>query len=69
MKGSGKYIVNEGIKASPGGDSRRHRLWRHLRKRLPDQGRIVYGQMLRGASYGLGSSAVSVLVMWWQSRH
>ena len=32
----------------------------HLRERLPQQGRIVYGQVLRGAAYSLGSGAVSL---------
>jgi hypothetical protein len=32
------------------------------------QGRIVYRQALRGASYSLGSCAVTVAVYWLQSR-
>ncbi|MGA5183056.1 hypothetical protein [Streptomyces pseudogriseolus] len=61
--------MNERIKVSPGGDSRRHRLWCHLREHLPRQGRIVYRQMLRGAATKFGSSAVTLLIMWWQHRH
>jgi hypothetical protein len=41
---------------------------RRLRERLPRQGRIVYGQVLRGASYGLGSGAVSLLILWFESH-
>lgn len=40
----------------------------HLRERLPQQGRIVYGQVLRGAAYSLGSGAVSLLILWFESR-
>ncbi|MGW1171991.1 hypothetical protein [Streptomyces sp. NPDC002550] len=32
-------------------------------------GRDVKGQMIRGVSYGVGSGAVSILVVWWQNRH
>jgi len=32
-------------------------------------GRDVKGQMIRGVSYGVGSGAVSLLVVWWENRH
>lgn len=32
-------------------------------------GRTVHNQMIRGASYTLGSGAVSLIIMWWQSRY
>jgi len=33
------------------------------------QGRIVSDQILRGASYSLGSGAVSLLILWFEARH
>jgi hypothetical protein len=31
--------------------------------------RAVHDHVLRGVSYGVGSGAVSLIIMWWQSRH
>jgi hypothetical protein len=45
------------------------RVVRDLRERFARPGRIVYGQLLRGAASGLGSGAVSLLIVWWQNRH
>jgi hypothetical protein len=42
---------------------------RDLRNRFARPGRIVYGQLLRGAVAGVGSGAVSLIIMWWQNRH
>jgi hypothetical protein len=42
---------------------------RYLREWPRRHGRTVHDQMVRGVSYGVGSGAVSVLVVWWQSRH
>ena len=50
-------------------DSRVSRMVRDLRRKLARPGRIVYGQMLRGAAYSLGSGAVSLLIVWWQNRN
>jgi hypothetical protein len=41
----------------------------HLRKWQQRQGRIVSGQILRGASYSLGSGAVSLIIIWFETRH
>ncbi|MFC4884839.1 hypothetical protein ACFPK5_06525 [Streptomyces beijiangensis] len=30
---------------------------------------IVLDQVLRGAAYGAGTSVVSVIIVWWDSRH
>jgi hypothetical protein len=32
-------------------------------------GRDMKAQMIRGVSYGVGSGAVSLLVVWWENRH
>ena len=29
----------------------------------------VQSQVVRGVSYGVGSGAVSILVVWWENRH
>jgi hypothetical protein len=39
-----------------------------LRKWAARHGRTVQNQMIRGASYGVGSGAVSLLVVWFQAR-
>jgi hypothetical protein len=54
-------------------DSLRRDRWlcrtvRHLRERFARQGRVVYGQALRGAAYSVGSGAVSVIVLWFEAR-
>lgn len=50
-------------------DSWWRRTARYLREWAARQGRIVPEQMLRGASYGVGSGAVSLLVVWFETRH
>lgn len=47
----------------------RRRLARYLREWSTRHGRTVREQMLRGASYGVGSGAVSLLVVWFEARH
>ncbi|MEV7160239.1 hypothetical protein AB0N77_37475 [Streptomyces misionensis] len=42
---------------------------RDLRKWTSDQGRSVTGEFLRGAAYKLGSGAVTLLILWWESHH
>jgi hypothetical protein len=46
-----------------------HRAGRWVAKKAERHGRTVKHQMLRGASYGVGSGAVSLLVVWWENRH
>jgi hypothetical protein len=41
---------------------------RYLREWPARHGRTVHNQMIRGVSYSLGSGAVSLLVIWFQSR-
>lgn len=41
----------------------------HLCKWLRQQGREAPGEFLRGASYKLGSGAVTLLILWWETRH
>lgn len=41
----------------------------HLRKWISTQGRNVPSQFLRGAAYKLGSGAVSLLILWWETHH
>jgi hypothetical protein len=50
-------------------DTRLRRTARHLREWPARHGRTVRDQMIRGASYGVGSGAVSLLVVWFEARH
>jgi hypothetical protein len=55
-------------KSSNGGSrptSRRHRVTR----RLTRHGRQLHRHALQGLGYGLGSGAVSLLLLWIQNRH
>ncbi|MFI0242270.1 hypothetical protein [Streptomyces sp. NPDC016845] len=47
----------------------RSRLARRLRTWARKHRRTVQMQMVRGASYSLGSSAISLLIVWFQGRH
>jgi hypothetical protein len=47
--------------------SRRLRKW--AAEKVARYGRDVKSQMIKGVSYGVGSGAVSLLVVWWESRH
>lgn len=42
---------------------------RYLREWRRRHGRTVHNQMIRGASYTVGSGAVSLIIVWWQNRH
>ncbi len=42
---------------------------RHLRKRITRHGQHLPAQFLQGAAQQLGSSAVSLLILWWETRH
>lgn len=44
------------------------RVVRYLREWPARHGRRVHDQMLSGVSYGIGSGAVSVLVLWYETR-
>jgi hypothetical protein len=46
-----------------------HRLRSHAAKVAARYGHDVKGQMIRGLSYGVGSGAVSLLIVWWENRH
>jgi hypothetical protein len=50
-------------------DSWLRRAARYLREWVARQGRTVPEQMIRGASYSLGSGAVSLLIVWFEARH
>ncbi|MGW7131330.1 hypothetical protein ACWGIA_23755 [Streptomyces bobili] len=41
----------------------------YLRKWPTRHSRRVHDQMISGASYAVGSGAVSVIILWIQSRH
>ncbi|MFF5010889.1 hypothetical protein ACFY3G_49905 [Streptomyces phaeochromogenes] len=41
---------------------------RHLRKWIRRQGRNVSGEFLQGAAYKLGSGAVTLIILWWQTH-
>jgi hypothetical protein len=45
------------------------RVGHYLREWPRRHGRTVHEQVIRGASYGVGSGAVSLLVVWWQNHH
>lgn len=40
----------------------------HLRKRIRRQGRNIPSEFLQGAAYKLGSGAVSLIILWWETR-
>ncbi|MFJ4152781.1 hypothetical protein ACIP10_35130 [Streptomyces galbus] len=42
---------------------------RVVRKWVAAQGRNVPGEFVRGAAYKLGSGAVTVLIVWWETHH
>ena len=42
---------------------------RYLREWLRRHGRTVHNQIIRGASYSLGSGAVSLIILWFETRH
>jgi hypothetical protein len=63
-----RNTLKETNKNSPSGDSRLRRVVRHLRERIAEPGRTVSTQMLKGASYSLGSGAVSLLILWMEAR-
>jgi hypothetical protein len=42
---------------------------RYLRQWSACHGRTVHDQMIRGVSYGVGSGAISLLVIWIEARH
>ncbi|MEU6557318.1 hypothetical protein ABZ915_44940 [Streptomyces sp. NPDC046915] len=41
---------------------------RDLRKWISQQGRNVPGEFLQGAAYKLGSGAVTLITLWWETR-
>jgi hypothetical protein len=49
-------------------DTRLRRIARDLRGKAARPGRILYGQMLRGAAYSIGSGAVSIIILWIEAR-
>ncbi|MEU6540728.1 hypothetical protein [Streptomyces sp. NPDC047000] len=48
---------------------RRTRTVRHLLPWIRQQGRDVPGEFLRGIAYKLGSGAVTLIILWWQTHH
>lgn len=67
LKGT-ENIVDESNKDFLPRDSHPRRMVRHLRNCLARQGRIVSRQVWRGATYNLSTNAVSLLIIWFQSR-
>ncbi|MFJ4152768.1 hypothetical protein ACIP10_35065 [Streptomyces galbus] len=49
-------------------DSHMPRAVRYLREWPARHGRTVHNQVIRGASYSLGSGAVSLLIVWFETR-
>ncbi|MER5312958.1 hypothetical protein ABT034_34895 [Streptomyces sp. NPDC002773] len=63
----------QGNKNAAGGDSGPENTWvartaRNLRKRLHLRGHRVHHHFIHGASYSLGSGAVSLIILWLQNR-
>jgi len=69
LRGEDRYTVKQPNKDSLPRDSRLRRVARYLREWRESQGRTVRDQMIRGVSYGVGSGAVSLLVVWFEARH
>lgn len=44
-------------------------LTQRYNRALKRHGRDVKAQLVRGLSYGFGSGAVSILIVWWENRH
>lgn len=55
-------------KERPPQDSLIRRVVRYLMEWPHRRGRMVRHQIIRGASYGVGSGAVSLLVIWYETR-
>jgi hypothetical protein len=49
-------------------DTRRSRIALYLRKWARRHGRGVHAHLVRGLSYGVGSGAVSILIIWAERR-
>lgn len=58
----------QGNKEPGGVDRRLPRVVHYLREWPRQHGRTVHDQVLRGVSYGVGSGAVSLLVVWYETR-
>ncbi|MFJ4329146.1 hypothetical protein ACIP3A_39385 [Streptomyces tricolor] len=41
----------------------------YLRKWITRHGHSIPAQFLQGAAYKLGSGAMTLLILWWQTRH
>lgn len=41
----------------------------HLRKWFGGRRRSVYRHFAQGVAYQLGSGAVTLLILWWETRH
>ncbi|MFD7283904.1 hypothetical protein ACFV80_44690 [Streptomyces sp. NPDC059862] len=48
---------------------RRTEIIRNLRERISRQGQNIPGEFLKGAAYKLGSGAVTLIILWWETRH
>ncbi|MFI5690123.1 hypothetical protein [Streptomyces sp. NPDC051636] len=42
---------------------------RHLRKWIGRRGPNLTGEFMQGAAHKLGSSAVTLILLWWETRH
>lgn len=60
--------MSKASKEPKGPDRWTARAVRYLREWRARHGRTVHNQMIRGVSYGVGSGAVSLIVVWFQSR-
>jgi hypothetical protein len=67
LKEEDRYTVKQPNKKSP--PNALSSAFRTLAKWAAHHRRTVPDQMIRGASYGLGSGAVSLLVVWFEARH
>lgn len=48
---------------------RRTKTIRHLHEWMSRRARNLSGEFLQGAAYKLGSGAVTLIILWWQTRH
>jgi hypothetical protein len=68
VKGSERNTVRKSNKNGQGVDTGVSRVARYLREWHARHSQTVHSQIIRGASYSLGSGAVSLIIIWFENR-
>jgi hypothetical protein len=61
--------ANRELEHPPPTGGRTTRTISYLRTLLKRHGNGVQNQLLQGAAYKVGSGAVTLLILWWETRH